>query len=855
MLINFDHIKTFYNALIQKMKSFRGNWNQNDPTADDYIKNRTHWSEGVKETIIIDWDVDFDNGTIAYDSDAPIVYQAFIEDASLTSFKIGQKYTVIWDDKTYECVAKNVDGIGVIGNLIYLGYMAIPSYEDTGEPFVIGIEEGYGGMVGGTEAGKHTCVIKIVTEVVHKLDKKYIDMPDGIVTEDSLPDILNDNLAPVAFTNDYDSLSGKPTVYEDVVRYGANQSLTASQKSVARTNINAANGDDVRTLTNNLSTITNAIIRHDIAQSLTAAQKKQAIANMDIYSKDEVYSKDESYSKEEVYSEAVAEQTVIWDGDITGRDKITFLTYTYYKVSDLLFNANDVISAKDWDLVDANLRDDDYTGESIRILGNVVIADASGDLYFDYGGIEAGITVPSAGIYFLYYASDHYTKSVTIEYKAKAIPSDVIGVVKTINNEAPDSNGNYNVNIPQSDWSEQNESSLSYIKNRTHYIGFESISVQETIAPNTTTTITIDNVRCFLDKENFNVKIGIQGGSANTSYITNKDTSTWLCTLNNINVSGILNSTSEDNVYSLVLTCVSSDSEEHVMDVFCESATYIPLDEKYIPSSIARVSDIVQPDFSQSDSEAPDYVKGRTHYEETTVVNEPLNITWDGNTEGLLRVNSIYYKISDLVLTDEQIKSITYTDSSGTTIVVANSWNMMVNMGTAHEGGASLGTYCYVVKKDGAVIEGKTFNEAGIYFVSFGGVYVTSLTTTEPVEQTKTVVHKLDKKFLPDDVGGGGLFVVTVTRYEGSMYEADCDFAEAIAAAQSGKLVQLKTPENKRDVYINLSEYNTDSLRWIVTLMDGNTFTHEMWRWGWDEGRMVTLTKTEAILQLAGGAS
>lgn len=45
MLLNFEHLKTFYSALKQKMKNFRGNWNQNDPTADDYIKNRPFYED------------------------------------------------------------------------------------------------------------------------------------------------------------------------------------------------------------------------------------------------------------------------------------------------------------------------------------------------------------------------------------------------------------------------------------------------------------------------------------------------------------------------------------------------------------------------------------------------------------------------------------------------------------------------------------------------------------------------------------------------------------------------------------------------------------------------------------------
>ena len=241
MLINFNILKTFYSALIQKIKGFRGNWNQNDPAADDYIKNRPFYSEGVKEKTIVNWNVDFDSGEIVSTMDAagPTVYQAIIEDTSLTSLKIGQKYTVLWDSKTYECVAEEVDGIGAIGNASYLGYMTAIGYEDTGEPFFISILDREAGVVFGTEAGKHTCVIKTVTEVIHKLDKKFIDMPDGIVTDDSLSTILEDTLAPVAFTNNYNSLYNQPMVYTDVVRYGANQNLTDNQKLVARNNIGA----------------------------------------------------------------------------------------------------------------------------------------------------------------------------------------------------------------------------------------------------------------------------------------------------------------------------------------------------------------------------------------------------------------------------------------------------------------------------------------------------------------------------------------------------------------------------------------------------------------------------------------
>lgn len=170
---------------------------------------------------------------------------------------------------------------------------------------------------------------------------------------------------------------------------------------------------------------------------------------------------------------------------------------------------------------------------------------------------------------------------------------------------------------------------------------------------------------------------------------------------------------------------------------------------KRLPSTAIKPAPI-QPDFAQNDSTAPDYVKNRTHYEETSVVNEPLNITWDGNTEGLVCVNDYFYKVSDAVLTDEQIKSAT-VGIGDATVVVGDVFDDAMN-GSEELLVSDFIAFC---RKAGATIGEVTFPEIGIYFVSMNGMYVSSLTTTEPIEQTKTVVHKLDKKYLPDDIGGG----------------------------------------------------------------------------------------------------
>ncbi len=169
----------------------------------------------------------------------------------------------------------------------------------------------------------------------------------------------------------------------------------------------------------------------------------------------------------------------------------------------------------------------------------------------------------------------------------------------------------------------------------------------------------------------------------------------------------------------------------------------------------------VQSDLSQNDPTAPDYVKNRTHYEETTTVNEPLNITWDGNTEGLVSVGGMMYKVSDLVLTDEQIKSASIFFAGTEMPMTDDDWAAMVASGNVTEEIVNLNFLVMFVRKAGAVVQGVALPETGIYFANNQTGYVSSLTTTEPVPQTKTVVHKLDKKFLPDDVGGGA-FVVEV---------------------------------------------------------------------------------------------
>lgn len=156
-------------------------------------------------------------------------------------------------------------------------------------------------------------------------------------------------------------------------------------------------------------------------------------------------------------------------------------------------------------------------------------------------------------------------------------------------------------------------------------------------------------------------------------------------------------------------------------------------------------------DWNASEGEAG-YVRNRTHYEEVEVLSEAVNITWDGNTEGLLSDGGFFYKVSDLILTDAQIKASTINNSEGQTIVVGDMWDAVVSAGYITPEAAFLEA-AVIVRTPNADFLGMKFPECGVYFmqtpVQAGGAYATALTAPE---QVTTTVKPLDEKYLPDTV-------------------------------------------------------------------------------------------------------
>lgn len=145
-------------------------WNQNDPTALDYIEGRTHWVDDPVETVLFEQDVVFTS-------------QGSISGAQVTSdksllFENGHSYTVAFNGTEYECIAFQIEegtleGVILIGNASLFSSLVGTEYQDSGEPFAV-LGGDTGALMVATESGTFGVSIKTVLTQVHALEEKFI---------------------------------------------------------------------------------------------------------------------------------------------------------------------------------------------------------------------------------------------------------------------------------------------------------------------------------------------------------------------------------------------------------------------------------------------------------------------------------------------------------------------------------------------------------------------------------------------------------------------------------------------------------------------------------------------------------
>ena len=142
--------------------SVQSDWNQNDSTAADYIKNRPFYTGDSVQTEIIP------KTTVAFSEFSEmggLMAATWPESFDLVD---GQTYTISWDGTDYVCTGTLFRGVPILGNLGIAG-----AGEDTGEPFVF-INQGQWVVASKESATEHIIGIKTITNPIVQIDEKYL---------------------------------------------------------------------------------------------------------------------------------------------------------------------------------------------------------------------------------------------------------------------------------------------------------------------------------------------------------------------------------------------------------------------------------------------------------------------------------------------------------------------------------------------------------------------------------------------------------------------------------------------------------------------------------------------------------
>ena len=194
-------------------------WNENDPTKPDYIKNRPFYTGDPVETVLVE------ESTVSFvDSNQGLYIAEFQSNFAPT---VGEVYKVSWDGTVYECTCVGEHNIFAIGNLSLAG-----EGSDTGEPFLMIMNGKRMNIVTLDTSASHTFSISgFVTEVV-KIDEKYL--PDDLTSKIST---LSSDVSTLS--NNASALSKKvSTLSSNVSTLSSNVSSLSSSVNAKMNNTN-----------------------------------------------------------------------------------------------------------------------------------------------------------------------------------------------------------------------------------------------------------------------------------------------------------------------------------------------------------------------------------------------------------------------------------------------------------------------------------------------------------------------------------------------------------------------------------------------------------------------------------------
>ena len=144
-------------------------WNQNDDTQPDYVKNRPFYTGDPTENILF-------NGSFVFTIIVmgPIGERGVYNGVTDFSPEIGQTYQVSWDGAVYSCVGTEYNSLIALGNLSIMNFGS-----DTGEPFLMTCGTGSINIYTLPAGSSHTISISGFVQEVVKIDEKYL--PDPLI--------------------------------------------------------------------------------------------------------------------------------------------------------------------------------------------------------------------------------------------------------------------------------------------------------------------------------------------------------------------------------------------------------------------------------------------------------------------------------------------------------------------------------------------------------------------------------------------------------------------------------------------------------------------------------------------------
>lgn len=420
-------------ALAKKMSGSSGgsviqsDWNQNNPTAPDYVKNRTHYTETVDSELIPKTDHTFGVGPMGVYSMATV---DLVE---------GNTYTVMWDEQEYECICYQTGNGLAIGCSTFIGVEGF----DNGEPFVFDVNIGTGAtIVMVSKAGEHTFSVLGKVEKIHKLDPKYIkDMYytetvqksetrefDGILVDADFASLLLENRQTATYT-----INGVPYTFgqDEQVPTGYLWTIFSADGTIGGISVNDNDG----------------VIQATDATSITVTYESEEIHTIDPkYLPDSVKAQPDwnasegepGYIKNRPFYDST-EETVLIDETIT-------ITDSYYENSQFIYEFG-----RNLGLAVGNSYNITFLGETFE---NVTY---NGNMQFT---LSSGATINIVDDHINSFPGDGMSRPFDADIK---IWSTTEETVKLDPKYLPDS--------AKSDWNQNDPTAPDYIKNRPFWTG------------------------------------------------------------------------------------------------------------------------------------------------------------------------------------------------------------------------------------------------------------------------------------------------------------------------------------------------------------------------------------------------